>query len=119
MSGASPFDKFNDEKLRRTADLPRGVCVYFLSPKISSDETSSIMQRFANVSISGNLSACRYLLIVEGCTPSRLAISDLLRALVSIASQSLLCISLKVITVILFVHCTNNYLTFDVCPNNI
>ena len=51
--------------------VPKGrMRLYLLSPRMSSAETSSISQRFAKVSIDGNLSQCKYLLIVEGFTPS-------------------------------------------------
>ncbi len=78
--------------------VPKGrMRLYLLSPRMSSAETSSISQRFAKVSIDGNLSQCKYLLIVEGFTPSCTASSFFEILLVKIASLKFFCISVIVI----------------------
>lgn len=59
----------------------------YFNPKISSAETSIIWHKLANVSIAGNLLQCKYLFIVEGFTPSLIAICFLDNVLVSIASR--------------------------------
>lgn len=63
--------------------------LYFFNPKISSAETSKILQRLAKVSIAGNLSSLKYLLTVEGFIPSLSAISFWVRLLDFISSRNL------------------------------
>ena len=54
-------------------------------------------QRTGRISIDGNLSQCKYLLIVEGFTPSCTASSFFEILLVKIASLKFFCISVIVI----------------------
>ena len=64
------FYEFLQKKNAADGKIRRRLNFYSFNPKISSADTSNILQILAKVSMDGNLSNRIYLLTVEGFTPS-------------------------------------------------